>query len=280
MKKILVPTDFSGNANKALDYAVRLASHADAEVMILHASQMHDTSVAFPVNLNYVPYTGDGKEISAQLDRIMKERASGSNVKISAHVYAGFVLESILQASDDLHADLIVMGTLGSSGISEKLFGSVTASVIGRSAIPVLIIPLMAEWSTPEKLLLAMSDFEEKPGKIEMLIQIADIFRSEIKMVAWINDQKSEAAEYIDKARGVTFYEDKLNHHFPTHNVKARVIYGKKLEDSLDSFIRENSINMLAMVTHKRSFLESLFHRSITKKISYHTDIPLLALPA
>ena len=67
MKKILAPTDFSGNANKALNYAFELAALSKGEVMILHASQVHDSNIALPIKMEYVPYVGNGEEVKRQL---------------------------------------------------------------------------------------------------------------------------------------------------------------------------------------------------------------------
>jgi len=280
MKKILVPTDFSGNANKALDYAIELAALSKAEVMILYASQVNDSSIAFPINMEYVPYVGNGEEVNRKLSVLKEQKSGNSEVNISTHLYAGFILESILKASDDLGADLVVMGTLGDSGAMEKLFGSVTAAVIGKTKIPVLVIPLMAEWSLPKKILFAINDFDEDPGRIDMLIRIADLFNAEIEIAVFIDEDTADAAEYMEKARGISFYEDKINDHFGSHKIKATRLYGSKLQDSLDDYIKSQQADILAMVTHKRNLLEQIFTLSITKKISYHTDIPLLVLPA
>ena len=43
---------------------------------------------------------------------------------------------------------------------------------------------------------------------------------------------------------------------------------------------QKQGIDLLAIVTHKRTFMESIFSGSKTKKMCYHTSIPLLAIPA
>ena len=51
------------------------------------------------------------------------------------------------------------------------------------------------------------------------------------------------------------------------------------VSENLKSWIDKNDIDILVMLTHKRSVLESIFNRSMTKKMSYNTEIPLLAIP-
>ena len=48
----------------------------------------------------------------------------------------------------------------------------------------------------------------------------------------------------------------------------------------ITKFLQENDIDILAMVTHKRSFLEELFNYSQTKMMSYHADTPILSIQA
>ncbi|HRP54789.1 universal stress protein [Agriterribacter sp.] len=55
---------------------------------------------------------------------------------------------------------------------------------------------------------------------------------------------------------------------------------GNDFENAIEQYINTNGIKLLAMVTYQRSFFERLFYPSISKKMSYHTKIPLLVIPA
>jgi nucleotide-binding universal stress UspA family protein len=63
-------------------------------------------------------------------------------------------------------------------------------------------------------------------------------------------------------------------------NVEALHIEGTDFSKTMQEFITEQDVDMLVMITHKRSFLENLFASSMTKKMSYHTKVPLLSLHA
>jgi nucleotide-binding universal stress UspA family protein len=55
---------------------------------------------------------------------------------------------------------------------------------------------------------------------------------------------------------------------------------GEDFETTLQNFIRENDIDILVMVTYQNTFWSRIFNPSKTKRMSYHTNIPLLAIPA
>jgi nucleotide-binding universal stress UspA family protein len=55
---------------------------------------------------------------------------------------------------------------------------------------------------------------------------------------------------------------------------------GHQFTETLNDFIRDKEIDMLAMITHRRGLITGIFNRSMTKHMAYHTKVPLLAIPA
>lgn len=107
-------------------------------------------------------YEQDIKNAEAQLELIGKTITDSEGVKINTMVYFGPTENSIRVATGENNVDMIIMGTLGNSAISEKLFGSITASIIGKTTVPLLAIPLLSDWKIPQKILLAINEFKEK----------------------------------------------------------------------------------------------------------------------
>ena len=56
-------------------------------------------------------------------------------------------------------------------------------------------------------------------------------------------------------------------------------ICGEGFDKTLQEFISESDIDIFVMVTYQRDFLERIFNPSNTKRMSYHTNVPLLAIP-
>ena len=280
MKTILVPTDFSPNANKALDYAAELAKLGNAEIILLYVTGLSHASLNENVILQE-DYDRDLMEKThRQLELLAQAAREVAGIKVTHQVYNGFVEEAIKECAAKNKADLVVMGTVGDAAAKEKLFGSITAAVIGHSDIPVLAIPLLFEWTPPENILLAMNDFYEAPQAVDTVFKIATLFNIPVLITVFTDEAKAEAIVYLDNRRNIEIFCKAQKQLYPGLLIDAAPVYGDDFEHAIESFIANKNVSMLAMLTHKRNFIQSIFHRSMTKKMSYHTDIPLLSIPA
>jgi nucleotide-binding universal stress UspA family protein len=270
MKKILVPTDFSPNAAKALDYAVSIAKIASAEIVLLHVSDRE--MAGDPSN----EATGSGND---QLQMLQQGITKTENVTVSTRVVAGNTTEAILRAAEKTEADLVVMGTLGAAGLKRKLFGSQTAAIISKSHVPVLAVPFDYAWSVPKKILLAINDPREDAHLMKPVFEIANLFYSEV-IVAIFSSRDYEAVDIMEHSRSINSIQRNLQKEYTTSNLKTVHLSGDDFSETLKDFIDRHHIDLLAMIAHERQGLDSILHKSMTKKMSYHTTVPLLALHA
>lgn len=139
-KIILVPTDFSAAAETALDHALALAARLEARVFLLHAYEL--PIVGFPDGM-LVPSAEIASRLIASAEgklaaSVAKRKDSG--VTIVPLLKQADPREAILEAADDLSADLVVMGTHGRRGIARALIGSVAEAIVRASTIPVLTV--------------------------------------------------------------------------------------------------------------------------------------------
>ena len=279
MKKILVPTDFSPNANKALDFAVQIARQAKAEIYLIHAGDLIDTNFKD----NQTMYKEHNQTISDKanenLSLLKKSIEDTENLSVHIKLYKGTVTDAILQASEEHHADLIIMGTLGEAGLKEKIFGSITAGIIGKTNIPLMAVPLLSEWGTPKKILMMVNNSEEQPDMAMSVFELAELFNATVHVAIFTDVDSAEAIDYLKDKRGVDSYEEKLKTKYKNTDIKSVQLDGHRFQQTIEEYILEQCIDIVAMVTHQRTFLKSIFNRSMTKKMSYHTRIPLLAIP-
>jgi nucleotide-binding universal stress UspA family protein len=131
MKTILFPTDFSTNANRALEYAVEIASLTNATLHILHVYTpvvSKDNAFSSLLGDEVADATHEAREkLRVMTDMISKEYP---RVKCQARVRVGEPVDEILKVSKEIGSDLIIMGTLGASKLSKMIFGSNTSAVI------------------------------------------------------------------------------------------------------------------------------------------------------
>lgn len=280
MKQILVPTDFSSCANNALDFAVQSAIILPAEIILLHAFELKGNI--------YTDYLGVAREFSQTFLHEVEDKLAEIKLRIEktegiivdTYVFTGTVKESILQVSAEKNIDLIVMGTLGAGIIKEKLWGNKTASIIGNSKVPVMVIPDEYEWKKPQKILLATHHFEEEPAVLDFLFELADLYMAQVHVSVFTDEDDDNAETFIEHSIKFPHYEKMLKEQYREETLTATNLFGKEFEKTLQDYIKQNEIDILTMVTYQRKFLDRIFHPSMTKQMSYHTKIPLLAIPA
>jgi nucleotide-binding universal stress UspA family protein len=262
-----------------LDFAVEIASVSRASIILVYVYNLVDTPFREKnaLEIKYgLPMEQAARE---ELELICSGISDSLHIEISSQLYGGTVVSSVLDAATDNGADLIIMGTLGDTGFKEKLIGSITAAVISKSAVPVMAVPLLSEWDIPKNILLAVNHFDETTGNAKPVFKLARYFNSKVIAAVFTDQDTADAEAYIENARGIYSYEKDLEEQYKDVPIEPVKLYGHKFQEAIDGYIENNKVDMLAMFTHKRNFVESIFNRSVTKKMSYHTNIPLLAIP-
>jgi nucleotide-binding universal stress UspA family protein len=137
---IVVPTDGSENARRAADHAVDIAARTGATV---HALSVVDATRLGP----FTPTDIDVSEIRSSLRREAEEATEGvvercraASVDCIAAVRVGVPHEAIREYSDEVDADLVVVGTHGRTGLPRAVLGSVAERVVRASDAPVLTV--------------------------------------------------------------------------------------------------------------------------------------------
>jgi nucleotide-binding universal stress UspA family protein len=144
---ILVPTDFSETANRALDYAVALAAKLDARIHVLHVIEIPVLGVPeLGVALASTTIDSVVREGQAELDRAVEERRNQANFG-EVVLRTGDTRDTIRHVAEEVHADLIVMGTHGRRGVSRALLGSIAEMIVRTAPCPVLTVRAKAAMS-------------------------------------------------------------------------------------------------------------------------------------
>lgn len=280
MKQIVVPTDFSPCANAAIDFAVQSAKLIPAEITLLHSFEVSDNT--------YTDYMGVNKEFNRsmlsdaheKLTAIKKRIENAEGPVVHTVVSTDPLKEAIKHTAKEKNADLVVMGTLGASGIKEKFWGSRTSALIGNTHVPVMVVPHAYEWQKPKKILLATNHFEKEPVILNYLFELAGLYMARVQVGVFTNEHADYAATFLEHNRELPHYEEYLKRYYNEETLTSAHLYGNHFQETVQQFIKENSIDMLAMVAYPHHFWDSLFHPSHTKRMSYHTNIPLLVIPS
>ncbi len=280
MKKFLVPTDFSLNANKALNYAVELCKQFEAGLYIVHAVELADTTVG-DRNGTTADYNKEVKaEAEKQLSMLRKSIADTETIEVSTRLYNNDVTSCIQEAVITQGIDCVVMGTLGRTGLLQQFFGSKTAGYIPHTQVPVIVIPPESEWVEVKNILLAVNDFDNLPEKVSAVFELASKFGATVHLANFAGNSSSNLMLSLVQEWELLKCRQQITASFPDVVVQTITLNGDSLTMALDDYIENAGMDMIAMVTHKRSFLASIFNPSITRKMTYYTTVPLLAIPA
>ena len=140
IKRILCPTDFSAIAEKAVEYAVFLASSHNAKLQLLHVvDHLHGFD-------NYLILSMAPHEIAERMEKHANKDLSEvvnqikETVKIQKAVRHGKTSVQIIEMAREVKADLIVMGSHGRTGVSHVIIGSVAEAVVRHAYCPVLVV--------------------------------------------------------------------------------------------------------------------------------------------
>jgi nucleotide-binding universal stress UspA family protein len=276
MKKILVPTDFSDCAGKAFQYAVQVAGKTGAEIILLHVFHLLKYPFADKKELVKEYNRIKVSELSTALQRL-KDEIKDKTVKITPSLSDGEVVDSILAASKTHDVDLMVMGTLGITGLKTLIFGTNTAAVIKESSIPVITIPYNYELKEIKDILIAVNNNNEDIKIFEPVFILSQVFSAKIKIVVF-SDEDAEAVELVENSTVAMQIQRNLRKQFSETEIEKVHLCGYDFYLSIHEYIEEKEMDLLVMITYKRTFLQNLFNFSMTRKMANHTRIPLMSL--
>lgn len=266
MAHILLPTDYSDNALHACAYAARLFGAEDNIYTLVHAYIDVDPA------LNTWPGMADeiykasmeGMREWAERARALPEFA-GSVVR--TEVLYGALPEMLNGLVKEKRGDIVVMGTLGSSG--SDLLGSNAGEVVKHSKVPVLVVPNSAVMGPVRRILYADDERRVEVAGSRMLIDIALRTKAEVILAHVLKDK-----DEVPDPNVVAMYEELLQavpHRFTSGE-------GKDIAGVIDFLADQESADMVALLHHHTGFMEGLFHTSTAKRLALHTHIPLLVL--
>lgn len=146
IKKILIAVEDSQYSKRATDYGVSLAKLLNAEIALLHVSELPVATpyVADPL-LNEPPIMMP-EMVQAQEDasnRLLSDIVNVIDDSIPVFTFhkTGNPRDEILLTAEEWNADLLILGTHGRTGFDHFISGSVAERVVRKSKCPVLIIP-------------------------------------------------------------------------------------------------------------------------------------------
>ncbi len=269
MKRILVPTDFSKQAENALKVAAQMAAKYDSEIYLLH-------SMEIPLHLANSGESGSPPE-ALYFIKLAEKRFADirklpflQNISVQETIGHGEIYDDIQEVVDKKAIDLVIMGSHGSSGFREMFIGSNTEKVVRTASIPVLVIKNHHTDFEINDFVFA-TDFSEECRKPFM--QAQQFAKSvEAKMHLLLINTPSgfktttEARELMENfVRGSA-----------AENYTLNIYNDTSVEKGILNFAKETQAQLIGMSTHGRKGLSHFFNGSISEDMVNHANMPVI----
>jgi nucleotide-binding universal stress UspA family protein len=264
MKTIIFPTDFSDNAEHAFQYAIEIAQKAGAELWVVNAYDIPYSHNIMTTSL--LDMIRDGAETGV---KEVAELANAKGLKVRAIAKMGNPIRVVKDLVKECEECMVVMGTKGSSGVEQILIGSNAAALLQSIKVPVLAIPHGSSPGQLKKIVFG-TDYGSDRDRValERLAKIAALFDAEVMVLHVDNGKEKAIPGQREKFEAIL---KNVPHSF-------HLVRNSDVEKAIEEFVNEHQADMVALLARNYSFIDSLFHTSVTSKVAYHTKVPYLAL--
>jgi len=288
IKKIVVPVDFSPYSLNAACYAAQVAEQKNASITLVHIyfnpvtnPVSYDHFYSFPANVaetlsEIVENAGElMEEFKGKLNSFMVNYEI-SGIQLKTELIGGIAEEAILDFSEAGKYDLMIIGVQGKEATG-NWFGSFMTEIINKVRIPVLAIPGDASYKKSMfKRLMYATNFDKSDGiAIRKLIGIAKPLETHISVVH-IDDTRDNPFINYDLAH----YKEKYIGNIEQTDMDFDLIVNKNKARGIENYIVDKNIDIIAVTSHKRNILTSLFNPSLTKELIFRLKIPMLIFHA
>ncbi|MBF9252330.1 universal stress protein [Pontibacter sp. 172403-2] len=285
MYKILLPVDFTEGTNKTCHYALRLAGtlpHAQLLLLHCHQDYLADADETPPVPMTaseaqaervlHRNETSAANQLEVLYQELLQEaETSGQQVLVERALVHGFPEDKIVEEAQQYKPDLVIMSTKGESGLARSFFGTVTTKVVQDLNVPVLTIPDAFGGSDLRNVIYA-TDFDKTDSSA--IRQLQDLLQPYAPNVYCVH-VSDEAEPQQDRAQ-MAGLREKLQREAPAQNIRYTLLEGDHVADTLQQFVQEHNIDLIALTTHKRGMLSNMLHSSLAQELVLNSEVPLL----
>jgi nucleotide-binding universal stress UspA family protein len=274
MITLIVPTDFSETSKNAARFAAQLAAQVpNAQIILYNVFDKMETGSDGSVLFSDDEARKKIMELALQsVKRDMSTLARGLSITTIAEEESSFT-DSLERMARHHNADMIIMGITGATRLEYLLMGSHTLSIVNRNVCPVLIVPPHASF-TGIKNIVFTSDFKEveKTTPVKQIQAVLNMFNPFIHVV---NVDHEHYVELTDEYKAE---REKLDKILERYNREYYFIRQYDFVDAINQFVTDHKIDLIMTVPRVHSFLSGLFKSSHTKKLVYHSHVPIIAV--
>lgn len=259
MQTVIVPVDFSEISLNAARYAVQLLNGHYGVNMVLH---------------HVYEKASQAEEANAKLEQLKSRLRDSGIVKIEILAEEGSDFISELEKlARHRHADLIIMGITGRSPIGQSLIGSNTLKMVEYKICPVLIIPAEAAFHDVKNVLLT-SDFKDVNSSTPSIPikKVLAPFHPNLHIM------NVDSQHYVALTEEYQAEKGRMQEIFKEYNPEFYFLGLQDVDDAINQFAEDKKVDFIIIIHKEQTIFSKLFIKSHTKRLIYHSSIPVLAI--
>ena len=274
MKNILVPTNFSESCVKAEQLGIKMAKLYNAEIHFLHLMKTPVEWVKLSkLKEKRYPETVKQIGIARAALRELEKTAEHEGLKCRTFLEYDARQAGILEHSGHYNHDFIIIGGRRSKGARREITGSRVEEFVRKAKAPVIVLKDQ-DAIFPFKYILFVSDFKEDIKEaFKQVISIAQKCNAHIHLLR-INTE----TDFNSIELGLNPIQELLNE-FPEVKDYSMAIYNEpSVQTGIDTFVKQQSVDLIAMVTHGKTGFLNLFSKSIAEGVAVHASLPVMTI--
>jgi len=271
MKKIIVAIDFLDCSVNALAHAVTIGSKAGADIEMVWVNMPDNSKDIFKCDPDALI-----AEVETRFGELIEDFAPEMGEgKMSYQIREGKVYKEIVAAADEANADLVVVGTHGSSGFEEFWIGSNANKIVSATNKPIITIRGGIDIKRPlNKIVLPLDSTVETRQKLPFTTELAKIHDATIYVLS-IYTTKVQAVRYR-----VDTYTDQVIEYLEEEGVKyvRDAVEADNLTNSTIGYAERVDANMISIMTEQERTTANLWLGAFAQQMVNHSPYPVLSI--
>ncbi|MBS1918787.1 MAG: universal stress protein [Bacteroidetes bacterium] len=258
MNTVIVPIDFSETSLNAARYAGQLlAGHTGIKMILYHVFEK--------------PQEATGSKEYLENLKVELERKDIDIVPLAEQ--SNDFIDELEKLARHQQADLIIMGITGRSALGQTFLGSNIFKFIEKKVCPVMIVPPGTEYKNMKNVLLT-SDFKNSAAATPSapLKKVLNSFQPRLHVI------NVDSNHYVALTEEYQTEKLKLSDMLEEFNPEFYFMGWYDVEEAINQFAQDKNIDLIITIPRDHSLIEKMFKGSYTKKLAYHSSVPVLAV--
>lgn len=272
MKRIIIATDFSVEAENAMHYAAAAASERNYEVILFTLQNISIHALNSRISAEGLDQLI--KKYQEKLDKVATKLAADYGISVTPYFAMGDFYEELPKCFEAHMADMVVLG-MAQKSLEQDLLGNTTTQSLHRLTFPIMAIPLSAKYKGIKNILFACDIVR---GVHKEVLERVKSFSQDFGSKVEVFHVSNKVAELIQEKASNTHLEE-IEQEFSGISYQYKNIQSHEIVKAIKEEVELIQADLLVMVPYRYGFWASLVHKSKTRVMASNNSIPLLSLP-